>query len=72
MSIITIDFETYYAKDFSLSKLTTEEYIRDKQFEVIGVAVKSGKARYLSCGVGAIILLGVFAGARHPCFNQAR
>jgi DNA polymerase len=40
MSIITIDFETYYAKDFSLSKLTTEEYIRDKQFEVIGVAVK--------------------------------
>ena len=40
MSIITIDFETYYAKDFSLTKLTTEEYIRDKQFEVIGVAVK--------------------------------
>lgn len=40
MSIITLDFETYYAKDFSLSKLTTEEYIRDKQFEVIGVAVK--------------------------------
>jgi len=40
MSIITLDFETYYAKDFSLSKLTTEEYIRDKRFEVIGVAVK--------------------------------
>lgn len=40
MSIITIDFETYYAKDFSLTKLTTEEYIRDKRFEVIGVAVK--------------------------------
>ena len=40
MSIITLDFETYYAKDFSLTKLTTEEYIRDKRFEVIGVAVK--------------------------------
>ena len=38
--IITIDFETYYDKDFSLSKLTTEEYIRDDRFEVIGVAVK--------------------------------
>lgn len=38
--IITLDFETYYAKDFSLSKLTTEEYIRDKRFEVIGVAVQ--------------------------------
>jgi DNA polymerase I-like protein with 3'-5' exonuclease and polymerase domains len=40
MHILTIDFETYYDKQFSLSKLTTEEYIRDPQFEVIGVAVK--------------------------------
>ena len=40
MSIITLDFETYYAQDFSLSKLTTEEYIRSKKFEVIGVGVK--------------------------------
>jgi DNA polymerase len=40
MSLITLDFETYYSKDFSLSKLTTEEYIRDKRFEVIGVAFK--------------------------------
>lgn len=40
MSIITLDFETYYSKEFSLTKFTTEEYIRDKQFEVIGVAVK--------------------------------
>lgn len=40
MSIITIDFETYYDAKFSLSKLTTEEYIRDPRFEVIGVAVK--------------------------------
>ena len=40
MNIITLDFETYYAKDFSLTKLTTEEYIRDDRFEVIGVAVK--------------------------------
>ena len=38
--MITIDFETFYSKDFSLTKLTTEEYIRDPQFEVIGVAVK--------------------------------
>jgi len=40
MSIITIDFETYYDKAFSLTKLTTEEYIRDDRFEVIGVGVK--------------------------------
>ena len=42
MQIVTIDFETYYDKDFSLSKITTEEYIRDPRFEVIGVAVKVG------------------------------
>jgi DNA polymerase len=39
MNILAIDFETYYATDFSLTKLTTEEYIRDDRFEVIGVAV---------------------------------
>ena len=40
MSLITIDFETYYTKDFGFSKLTTEEYIRNPRFEVIGVAVQ--------------------------------
>ena len=40
MQFITIDFETYYDKEFSLAKLTTEEYIRDDLFEVIGVGVK--------------------------------
>ena len=40
MQIITLDFETYYSKSFSLSKITTEEYIRSPEFEVIGVSVK--------------------------------
>jgi DNA polymerase len=40
MDLITVDFETYYDKDFSLSKMTTEEYIRDPRFEVIGVGIK--------------------------------
>ena len=40
MDIITLDFETYYAQDYTLSKGTTEEYIRSPRFEVIGVAVK--------------------------------
>lgn len=44
MNIITIDFETYYDKDYSLSKMTTEEYIRDERFEVIGVSVKVADA----------------------------
>jgi DNA polymerase I-like protein with 3'-5' exonuclease and polymerase domains len=40
MDLITIDFETYYDRDFSLTKLTTEEYVRSDRFEVIGVSVK--------------------------------
>lgn len=40
MNIITLDFETYYSRDFSLTKVTTEEYVRSDMFEVIGVAVK--------------------------------
>ena len=40
MDLITVDFETYYDKDYSLRKMTTESYIRDPRFEVIGVGVK--------------------------------
>ena len=40
MQLITIDFETYYDRAFSLSKMTTEEYVRHELFEVIGVSVK--------------------------------
>ena len=39
MQTLTIDFETYYDQQFSLTKLTTEEYIRDDRFQEIGVAV---------------------------------
>jgi DNA polymerase len=38
--LITFDFETFYSDAFSLSRITTEEYIRDVQFEVIGVGVQ--------------------------------
>ena len=40
MNLITIDFETYYSADLGFAKQTTEEYVRDPQFHVIGVAVK--------------------------------
>ena len=42
MSFITLDFETYYDSKIKLGfkHQTTEEYIRDKRFEVIGVGVQ--------------------------------
>lgn len=40
MRILTLDFETYYAKDYTLSKLTNEQYIRDPRFQVIMVGLK--------------------------------
>jgi len=40
LSLITLDFETFYSKSFSLTRFPTEEYIRSNEFEVIGVAVK--------------------------------
>jgi len=40
MTLLTLDFETFYDRDYSLSKMTTEAYIRDPRFETIGVCVK--------------------------------
>ena len=40
MKLITLDFETYYSKDYGLKTYTTEHYIRDEQFQVIGFAYK--------------------------------
>jgi DNA polymerase len=50
VKILTIDFETYYSREFSLTKVTTEEYIRGEQFEAIGVAVQvdDGKPEWFS------------------------
>jgi DNA polymerase len=50
VKIITLDFETYYSQTYSLSKLTTEEYVRGKEFEVIGVSVKvdDGETQWFS------------------------
>src|SRR5271166_6030974 len=40
MNIITLDFETYFDNDFTLSKMTTEAYIRDPRFEVHGCGIR--------------------------------
>lgn len=42
MNLITLDFETFYDNKLKLGfkYQTTEEYVKDKRFEVIGVGVK--------------------------------
>lgn len=40
INIITLDMETFYSKDYGLTKCTTEEYIRSPLFQTIGVATK--------------------------------
>jgi DNA polymerase len=40
VNIITLDFETHYSQAYSLSKMTTEEYVRDPRFEAIGISVQ--------------------------------
>ncbi len=40
MNKIFIDFETYYDRNYSLTKMTTIEYVRDPQFKVLGIAIQ--------------------------------
>lgn len=40
MQTLTLDFETYYDADYTLSKLTIEEYVRDERFDAYMVGLK--------------------------------
>lgn len=40
MDFFTVDFETYWGKDYTLTKMTTEDYVTDPRFQIIGVSVK--------------------------------
>lgn len=42
--IVTLDFETYYANDYTLKKLATSEYVRDDRFKAQCVGIKLGTA----------------------------
>jgi len=59
MKILTIDFETFYSQEFSLTKMTNEEYVRSPEFEVIGVSVQidDGKPKWFT---GDMIETAVF------------
>ena len=50
MTLLCIDFETYYSASYGLTKWTTEAYIRTRRFQVIGVSVQEdgGKPEWFS------------------------
>lgn len=41
MKMVTFDLECFYDREYSLSKMTTEEFCRSPQFEMIGFAIKT-------------------------------
>ena len=38
--LVTLDFESYYDKDYTLFKMSTSEYVRDDRFEVLTCSIK--------------------------------
>jgi 3'-5' exonuclease len=48
--LVSLDFETYYDQDYTLSKLSTSEYIRDPRFkaQMLGIKVGAEKTRIIS------------------------
>lgn len=43
MKSVVVDFETFYGDDYTLSKMTTEAYVRDPRFETILCGFKVGR-----------------------------
>lgn len=43
--LVSLDFETFYDTNYTLSKLSTSEYVRDERFEALMVGIKIGKSK---------------------------
>jgi DNA polymerase family A/3'-5' exonuclease len=78
--VLTVDFETYYDKEYSLSKITTEAYIRDLRFEVIGVSVQrdeeepvwfSGTKEEVAAFLASYEMHNEYVIAHHAAFDGA-
>ena len=50
MKLVTLDFETFYSYEYSLTRMSTEDYVTDPRFEVILVAAKvnDGKVNWIT------------------------
>ena len=43
--LVSLDFETFYSAEYTLSKLSTSEYVRDPRFKAQMVGIKIGNAK---------------------------
>lgn len=68
MRFVTLDFETYYDNEYSLKKLTTEDYVTDPRFEIILVGIKiNNEAPYWITGTKAQIGAHLHELRLHEC-----
>lgn len=44
MNLLTLDFETYFDSDYTLKKMTTEDYIRNPRFEALCLGIRQVRA----------------------------
>lgn len=66
MRLVTLDFETYWDKDYSLKKLNIIEYVTDDRFKAhgVGIQIDNGLPLYYSRSEMAPALRTVFS---EPC-----
>lgn len=72
--LVTLDFETYYDKDYSLSKLTTEAYVRDPRFEIMLCSFKVNNGPvYVKVGYDEVLteLVRLQLGECNVCCHHA-
>lgn len=55
MNLVTLDFETFFSDDYTLSKLTTEAYVRDPRFKVHCVGYLDDAAQLAGVTNGQVI-----------------
>lgn len=50
MNFVVVDFETYYADDYTLTKMSQEDYVNDPRFEIImcGVKINNDEAYWIT------------------------
>jgi DNA polymerase len=59
--LVSLDFETYYDDQYTLSKLSTSEYIRDVRFkdQMVGIKIGRGKTKIYPAGKIAAALRAI-------------